>query len=160
MTNGTHNGRNTVVSRVIKAPRHRVYQAFLEPGAVETWMAPGTMTAQVHTFEPREGGAFRITLTYHEQDGRPAGKSSENTDTYQGHFGKLIPGELVEQIIEFESDDPQIAGVMRMTARLTETPEGTRVDLACDDIPAGIRLEDNVTGCELSLGQLAALLEI
>lgn len=159
MTEPGINERSTLVSRVIKAPRHAVYQAFLDPDSVAAWLTPGTMTAEVHTFDPREGGAFRITLTYHEQAGRSAGKSSENTDTYQGHFGTLIQDELVEEIIEFESDDPQFAGVMRMIAKLSDTPDGTAIDLVCEDIPPGVRLEDNIAGCESSLGKLAALLE-
>ena len=49
-----------LVSRIIKAPRKTVYHAFLDPEAVASWLAPDNMRARVHTFDPCEGGKFRI----------------------------------------------------------------------------------------------------
>ena len=37
---------STTVSRIIKAPRHAVYQACLDPGALAKWRVPDNMTAQ------------------------------------------------------------------------------------------------------------------
>ena len=51
------------------------------------------MTGQVHEFEAREGGSFRISLSY--QDPGRTGKSAAHTDTYHGHFAKLVPNEQV-----------------------------------------------------------------
>ena len=48
-------------------PRATVYRALLDADAVETWMVPTGMTSHVHAFDPREGGAFRISLTYDER---------------------------------------------------------------------------------------------
>jgi len=47
------------------APRGR-YNAFLDARAVATWMVPAGMTSHVHAFEAREGGSFRISLSYDE----------------------------------------------------------------------------------------------
>ena len=47
------NGKEiTRVSRIIKAPRKKVYQAFLDPDAVASWLAPGNMHLHVYTFDP------------------------------------------------------------------------------------------------------------
>jgi len=51
----------------VKAPRAVVYQALLDADAVATWMVPTGMTSEVHAFDAREGGAFRISLTYDAQ---------------------------------------------------------------------------------------------
>jgi uncharacterized protein YndB with AHSA1/START domain len=64
MQNASSRGNSSEVSRIIQAPRHKVYQAFLEPQALESWFAPETMQVQVHTFDPRPGGRFRISLKY------------------------------------------------------------------------------------------------
>ena len=53
--------RNT---RHINAPRAAVYGALLDARAIATWRAPTEMTCDVHEFDAREGGSFRISLTY------------------------------------------------------------------------------------------------
>src|SRR5687768_12838595 len=54
----------TRVTRHIRAPRSRVYKALIDPDAVQQWMVPDQMTSRIHAFDAREGGAFRISLTY------------------------------------------------------------------------------------------------
>ncbi len=115
MTEASTSGGTTQVSRVIKAPRKRVYQAFLDPEAVAAWFAPDTMRAHVHTFDPREGGKFRISLTYQKPEDSQRGKTAGDTDTYHGRFVKLVPDEMIVEAIEFESREPGFAGEMRMT---------------------------------------------
>jgi uncharacterized protein YndB with AHSA1/START domain len=55
---------STRIHRRINAPRSVVYHALLDARAVATWMAPTGMTSHVHAFDAREGGTFRISLTY------------------------------------------------------------------------------------------------
>jgi uncharacterized protein YndB with AHSA1/START domain len=64
----------------IKAPRENVYRALLDAEALVRWKVPDGMTCHVHTFDPREGGTFRISLTYNEPTW--AGKTAAHTDTY------------------------------------------------------------------------------
>ena len=58
----------------INAPRGSVYRALLDPRAVAKWKVPDGMTCRVHAFDAREGGSFRISLTYDAADER--GKTS------------------------------------------------------------------------------------
>jgi uncharacterized protein YndB with AHSA1/START domain len=51
---------STRIRRHVKAPRATVYHALRDARAVATWMVPAGMTGQVHAFDPREGGSFRI----------------------------------------------------------------------------------------------------
>ena len=46
-----------------------------------------------------------------------------------------------------------------MTTRLADADGGTEVTMLCQDLPAGIRPEDNEEGTRQSLRKLAALLE-
>jgi hypothetical protein len=47
-------------------------------------MVPTGMTSHVHAFDAREGGSFRISLTYDAPTG--TGKTTAHTDTYHGRF--------------------------------------------------------------------------
>jgi uncharacterized protein YndB with AHSA1/START domain len=152
-------GNTSEVSRIINAPRHKIYQAFLDPQAVAVWLVPDNMQAHVLTFEPRQGGRFRISLKYLNPEDSPGGKTSEDTDTYQGQFIELVPDERIVEDIEFESPDPGFAGVMRMSVSMTDVGSGTMVSLLFENIPAGIRPEDNEEGSRQSLRKLADLLE-
>jgi uncharacterized protein YndB with AHSA1/START domain len=41
-----------------------IYRALLDPSMVSKWRVPSGMTSIVHEFDAREGGSFRISLTY------------------------------------------------------------------------------------------------
>jgi uncharacterized protein YndB with AHSA1/START domain len=149
----------TRVSRIIKAPRHKIYQAFLDPQAVAAWLAPDTMRGQVHTFDPREGGQFRISLAYQHPADAQRGKTSENVDTFHGRFVELVPNEKIVEAIEFETQDPAFGGEMTMTVKLRDVDGGTEVSLLYENVPRGIRPEDNKAGSRQSLNKLAAYVE-
>ena len=159
MTEASISAGSMRVSRMIKAPRKTVYHAFVDPEAVAAWLAPDTMRIRVRTFDPREGGQFRISLTYQDPADAQRGKTTEATDTYHGRFVKLIPDEKIVEAIEFESQDPGFAGETTMTVLLTDTDGGTEVSLLYENVPPGIRPEDNEAGSRQSLRKLAALVE-
>lgn len=159
MTESFTKGASTRVSRIIKAPRKAVYQAFLDRDAVASWLSPETMTGHVHTFDPRVGGKFRMSLKYQDPQHSPGGKTSEDTDTFQGRFVELVPDEKIVWVTEFESEAPAFAGEMRITFSLTDAGGGTEVVVLCEEIPEGVRPEDNQMGCRSSLQKLAAYLE-
>ncbi len=148
----------TALHRHINAPRHRVYQALLDARAVQQWMVPDGMTSEVHIFEAREGGQFRISLTYEEPTG--TGKTTAHTDTHHGRFVSLVPDERVVQAVEFETDDPTMQGEMIITYTLADAADGgTDLQATHEHLPAGVSPEDNATGWRMSLDKLARLVE-
>ena len=151
--------RSTQVSQIVNAPREVVYQAFLEPDALASWLPPDGMKGEVHTFKPHEGGTFRMSLTYQNPEDRPRGKSSDDTDTVEGTFVELIPNEKIVWVSEFDSDDPNFAGKMKIIWSFADADGGTEVTVLCEDIPKGIRLEDNELGSRSSLRNLATFIE-
>ncbi len=92
---------STRLRQHVNAPRAVVYRALLDARDVATWMVPEGMTSQVHAFDAREGGAFRISLSYDAPSG--TGKTTAHTDTYHGRFVTLVPDERVVQVMEFET---------------------------------------------------------
>jgi uncharacterized protein YndB with AHSA1/START domain len=147
----------TRTTRHIQASRAAVYRALLDPDAVARWRFPEGMTCVVHSFEPREGGAFRVSLTYDAPT--DAGKSSAQTDTYAGHFSRLVRDREVVEVIEFETADPELAGEMTITTVLSDAGDGTEVTIHHQGIPPGVPVEANELGTRMALDNLAALLE-
>lgn len=147
----------TRISRKINAPRATVYRALLDARAVATWMVPADMTSEVLAFDAREGGSFRISLTY-DAPSLP-GKTSAHTDTFHGRFVKLVPNEKVVEMVEFESADPAMQGEMTITYTLADADGGTLLSAVHDDLPPGVSAADNETGWRMSLDKLAQLLE-
>lgn len=141
----------------IEAPPPRVYAALLDPRLIPRWRVPAGMRCRVHEFDAREGGAFRVSLTY-EMPGA-VGKSSEHTDTYRGRFERLVPDACVVEQVEFETADPRMQGPMRITTRLVPEGTGTRLSAVHEDLPPGVAPADNEVGWQESLARLAALLQ-
>ena len=146
----------TRITRHIDAPRERVYEALLDPAAVERWRVPAEMTCRVHELDAREGGRVRVSLTY--DDGR-TGKTEGRTDTYHGRFVELVPGRRVVEADEFETDDPAMQGEMVMTITLADAEGGTELVAVHEHIPPGVAPEDNEAGWREALARLAALVE-
>jgi uncharacterized protein YndB with AHSA1/START domain len=147
----------TRLTRRLAAPPARVYRALTDAGEVAAWMVPDDMTSQVHAFEPRVGGAFRLSLTYEAPEA--AGKTTAHTDTYHGHFVELVPDERVVQVMEFESTDPSMRGEMTVTFLLRRAGDGTDLEAVHENVPPGISPADNELGWSMSLDKLAALME-
>jgi uncharacterized protein YndB with AHSA1/START domain len=141
----------------VKAPRADVYRALIDAHAVAQWMVPSGMTSHVHEFDNREGGAFRISLTYDTPN--ETGKTTAHTDTYHGHFVTLVPNTQVVEVIEFETSNDLMRGEMTVTYTLTEADGGTDIFAVHDNLPPGIAPADNETGWRMSLEKLARLVE-
>jgi uncharacterized protein YndB with AHSA1/START domain len=120
-------------------------------------MVPSGMTSHVHAFEDREGGTFRISLTYDAPTG--TGKPTAHTDTFHGRFVELVPDERVVEVVEFETADPALRGEMTITITLADSDGGTDVLAVHDGLPRGLAVADNEVGWRSSLAKLAALAE-
>ena len=147
----------TRVRCTVRAPRTAVYAALLDPDAVARWRVPNGMTCEVHAFDPREGGAFRVSLTYVADSS--SGKTSAHTDTYHGRFVKLVPNQTIVETVEFETDDPAMHGQMQITTTLADAEGGTEITGVHEHLPRGITPADNELGWREAFARLAALLE-
>ncbi|MBS0528061.1 MAG: SRPBCC family protein [Proteobacteria bacterium] len=145
--------------RVIKASPQIIYRALLDPEAVAVWRAPAGMTCRVEAFDPREGGAFRLALSYGTALREARGKTSDDTDVVEGRFLELIPNERVVEQVEFVSNDPAFAGQMTIATVLAAVPDGTGVTIVCEGVPPGISGDDHHKGITSTLANLAAFAE-
>ncbi len=145
------------MTRHIDAPRASVYRALLDADAVQRWMVPDDMTSEVHLFDAREGGTFRISLTYDIPTA--TGKTSSHTDTFHGRFVRLVPDTTVVQAVEFETEDPAMAGEMKIAYTLSDADGGTDLVWVHENVPPGVSPADNELGTRMSLDKLARLVE-
>jgi hypothetical protein len=90
---------------------------------------------------------------------RRTGKTEARTDTYHGHFARLVANERVVEVIEFETADPALQGEMTITTILADADDGAEVAIEHRGLPPGVSAADNELGTRMSLDKLAALVE-
>ena len=88
--------------------------------------------------------AGELTASIAHEINQPLGSILTNTETAQAIL---------------KSPNPDLAGTMRITWTLRDVVSGTEVTCLCENIPPGIRPEDNEEGGRSSLAKLAALVE-
>ena len=152
-------GASTVNSRIVKASPERVYKAFTDRDDLLAWLPPGEMTGQLHEFDARVGGGYCMSLFYPPDETAFRGKSADREDRVNVRFVELSPPRKIVEAVTFDTTDPAFLGEMTLTVTLEEVPAGTNVTMLFENIPPGIRPEDNEAGAEMSLDQLAHFLE-
>jgi uncharacterized protein YndB with AHSA1/START domain len=100
-----------------------------------------------------------MVLTYEQPSHSASGKTTEHSDSVRGRFVELVPDRLIAQGVTFDSDDAAFAGEMKITWTFLPVPEGTRVEVRCENVPRGIRPEDHAAGLASSLENLAKFCE-
>ena len=67
-SNTDTSNRELVVTRLINAPRERVFEAWTNPEQVVQWWGPDGFTNTIHEMEVKPGGVWRFIM--HGPDGR------------------------------------------------------------------------------------------
>ncbi|GAA1631652.1 SRPBCC domain-containing protein [Leucobacter chromiireducens] len=150
--------RTDRASLLIHLDAAEVFAALTSSDALAAWLPPQGMRGHFERFDMREGGSFRLVLSYEDTSGAP-GKTSDASDVAEVRIAELVPGERVVQEVDFESEDPAFHGTMRMEWTLRRTEDGTDVEVVARNVPAGVRARDHAAGLTSSLANLAAYLE-
>jgi uncharacterized protein YndB with AHSA1/START domain len=148
-------GASTRTTRIIGAPPQALYDAFMDPTKLVEWLPPGEMTGVIHAFDGRVGGGYRMSLVYPVDDRSARGKTSAREDMVEVRFLALQPPERIVEAVTFVTSDELLKGEMTMTATFFAVAGGAEVTLLFEDLPPGLRPEDNDLGARLSLEQLA-----
>lgn len=134
--------------RVIRATPEKVYRAFLNADAMSKWLPPYGFTCQVHHFEPKVGGTFKMSFTNFTN-----GKSH----SFGGSYLELVPNERLRYSDKF--DDPNLPGEIIVTVALKKVLCGTELNIEQAGIPDVIPAEMCYLGWQESLEQFARLVE-
>ncbi|MBJ7598602.1 MAG: ATPase [Candidatus Nephthysia bennettiae] len=146
-------------SRVVRARPEEVYEAFMDPEALVEWLPPAEMTGEIHEFDARVGGGYRMSLFYSPDERAARGKTSAREDMVNVRFVELAPPRMIVEAVSFVTTDPTLLGEMTIRATFEEAPGGTQVTMMFENLPPGLRPEDNELGSRLSLDQLARRFE-
>jgi uncharacterized protein YndB with AHSA1/START domain len=140
---------NTIrLHRVIRAPAERVYRAFLDPDALCKWLPPHGFTCQVHEFDPKVGGRYRMSFT---------NLTTGHAHSFGGEYIELTPHTCIRKTDRF--DDPNLPGEMQVTINLKAVSCGTEIDITQEGVPAIIPAEGCYCGWQESLQLLTLLVE-
>jgi uncharacterized protein YndB with AHSA1/START domain len=154
-----HAGTWTRASRIIKARPQELYEAFVDPAALVAWLPPAEMTGEIHEFDARVGGGYRMSLFYPANERSFRGKTSAREDMVKVRFVELAPPRRIVEAVNFDTTDPAFFGEMTIVVTFEEVSGGTEVTILCKNLPPGLRAEDNEAGSRLSLEQLARRFE-
>jgi uncharacterized protein YndB with AHSA1/START domain len=152
-------GASTRTSRIIRARPEDVYEAFMNPAALVAWLPPGEMTGEIHEFDARVGGGYRMSLFYPPTERALRGKTSDREDMVTVRFAELTPPHKIVEAVTFHTTDPALLGEMTIVVTFDAVPGGTDVVFECMNLPPGLRPEDNEAGARLSLEKLARRFE-
>ena len=132
--------REILVSRLFDAPRERVFQAHVDPRAMEAWWGPGEYATTVDRWDPRPGGTWRIVQrtpdgaqhAFHGifQDVVPPERLIW-TFEYEG-----LPGHVVNQTLTFEEAH---GGKTRLTVRALYRSREDRDGMLASGMEWGMR---------------------
>lgn len=140
---------NTVtLHRVLKAPVARVFRAFSNPDALASWIPPYGFIAQVHSFDFKEGGSYKMSFINF---------TNEEKHSFGGTYSVIKPNELLVYGDKF--DDPNLPGEMKVTITFKEVLCGTELNIRQEGIPDAIPAEMCYLGWQESLMKLAHLVE-
>jgi uncharacterized protein YndB with AHSA1/START domain len=154
-----HAGAATRVSRIIKARPEQLYAAFMDPAVLVAWLPPAQMTGEIHDFDARVGGGYRMSLFYPPGERSFRGKTSEREDRVTVRFVELAPPRRIVEAVTFDSADPAFLGEMTIVVAFEPVAAGTEVAFLFRNLPPGLRAADNAEGTRLSLEQLARRFE-
>ena len=143
------NDTNTIrLHRVLRAPREKIYRAFLEAAAMAKWLPPNGFTCTVHQMEAKVGGSYKMSFTNF---------STGKSHSFGGEYLELQPHEHIRYTDKF--DDPNMPGVIQTTIDLKEVSCGTDVSITQEGVPGAIPAEACYLGWQESLILLGKLVE-
>ncbi|QTX04712.1 SRPBCC domain-containing protein [Agromyces archimandritae] len=150
--------RTDRASLLIHADPELLFEALTTPEALLAWLPPAGMHGRFEHVDLREGGSYRLILSYEDAAGAP-GKTTDDSDASDVRIVRIVPGRLVEQEIVFDAEDPAFQGTMRMTWTVDPADGGAEVQIEARGVPDGVLARDHAAGLTSSLANLAAYLD-
>ena len=129
-------GRELVVSRVIDAPRERVFRAWTDPEQVARWWGPKGFVTVEYNMDIRPGGAYWFVM-----------RSPEGTDhRKRGVYREIVPPERIAFSFAWEAADGTLGQATLITVTFESVGEKTRLTLRQGEFESVPRRDDHITG--------------
>lgn len=134
--------------KVIKATPQKVYRAFTESNALESWLPPYGFLCTVHEMHVEVGGTYK--MSFHNF-------STGNSHSFGGKYLEIKPNEFLKYTDVF--DDPNLPGEMITSVWLQKVSVGTEIKVVQEGIPSVIPVEMCYLGWQESIEKLTKLVE-
>lgn len=144
------------VSRVVRASRERVFNAWTRPEQMRCWMGPVGWQVPELEADARVGGSYRVvyrgTPAPTEQDPHP----QERTGACRGTYLEVIPNDVIRYswVADWAPGEDTV-----VTIRLSDVEGGTLVELTHEKFKKAELAKMHEMGWTASLGKLAQFLE-
>jgi len=111
--------RELVVTRILDAPRERVFQAWTEPEQVARWWGPQGFTTTSYDMDVRPGGVFRLSM-----------RSPEGTDHRKiGTYREIVAPERLVFSFAWADEDGNPGHETIVTVSFADLDAKTRLTL-------------------------------
>ena len=147
-------GRDLVVTRLIQAPRERVYRAWTDPALLTQWFTPRPWTTPSAELDVRAGGSSLVVMRGPDGSEHP----------YRGTYLEVVPNERLVFTDAFSSAwEPAAKAFMTVLLTFENEAGGTRYTArvrhwTLDDLKAHEAMGFH-QGWAIATEQLAALVE-
>jgi len=135
------------ISRVIEAPRDRVYAAWTDPEQLKKWFGPENVRTRNLIADARVGGEFRWDII-----------NSEGEEmTMRGEFRELQPDKKIVFTWQWEDDEDWENHISIVTVELYDRDGGTELRLTHEQLPNEESRDGHTRGWESALDKLERL---
>ena len=135
------------ISRVIEAPRDRVYAAWTDPEQLKQWFGPENVKTRELVADARVGGTFRWDII-----------NSEGEEmTMRGEFRELQPDKKIVFTWQWEDDEDWKNHTSIVTVDLCDRDGGTELRLTHEQLPNEESRDGHTRGWESALDKLERL---
>jgi uncharacterized protein YndB with AHSA1/START domain len=145
-------------TRVIRAPRERVYQAWTTPAILQKWFGPVDRHCPAVSVDLRVGGAYRIEFAPKDPPAADASGSAcgaQNTAAI-GNYTRIVPNELLQFTW---ASDWQPGEQSLVTISLKDVAGGTEVTILHENFNTEASRDGHNQGWAGCLDSLAAMFE-
>ncbi len=94
------------ITRIIKAPREKVFRAWVEPEQMRLWMAPGPIVVEDVAVDLKVGGAYRIVMN---------DKSRSKKHIAVGVYKEITSPERLVCTWMWEGEEPAVETLVTVT---------------------------------------------
>lgn len=152
----TKEGIKVQASRIVRAKRSRVFEAWTKPELIQQWYGPTWMKVSSTDIDLRVGGSFKIEMV--ENDTRPEGIPKPAGDVIAtGTYEEIVPNELLR--FSFRGTWDPTNPNMLVTVQFSDAEGGTEVKLIHERFASDERVGGYTQGWQGSLEKLAKALE-
>jgi len=135
------------ISRVIEAPRDRVYAAWTDPEQLKQWFGPENVKTRELVADARVRGTFRWDII-----------NSEGEEmTMRGEFRELQPDKKIVFTWQWEDDEDWENHISIVTVELYDRDGGTELRLTHEQLPNEESRDGHTRGWESALDKLERL---